>query len=102
MGSGEYKNYRTNFFSLSYIAKCYIRKNGIVKLLKPCKIGQSSVKSFCSSTPSSVTNTWLFDIWGKWKAFNKEHELMNITLICKRNATYLAAGPWTGSYYKNG
>ena len=68
---------------------------------KPCKIGQTSVKCVCSYTRLSVTNAWLLISGANGNHLIEEYELVNITLICMRNATYLAAGPWTGLTYKN-
>lgn len=51
------KKYNTNFFSLSYITKCYVNKSDILKDVKPRKIGQSSVKSIYSFIPSMVWQT---------------------------------------------
>jgi len=60
------------------------------------------VKSACSYIHLSVTNAWLLISGANGKHLIEEYELMNITLICKRYATCLAAGPWTGLTYKNG
>lgn len=40
-----------------------------------------------------MTNTWLFECWVNGKAFTGEHELMDIAVICKQDATNLATGP---------
>lgn len=66
LGSGKCKKHRTNFFSLSYTAKFYIKKRDIVKDVKPHQTEQSSAKSLCSSHLPQCDKHLAVGMLGKW------------------------------------